>query len=114
MSAADRRFRVLCIGCWFAAVFPVAQAAGAEPFIEKVLGPRYPPFALLRGETGVVECTLEVAPSGEVVNVETKSDNSELAAEARIAALGFRFERSPAPSFLKIAFRFEVEPGEGA
>ncbi|MFL5443138.1 MAG: hypothetical protein ACJ78W_01425 [Myxococcales bacterium] len=113
MSAADRRFRALRIAaCSIAAVLPVAQAAGAEPFIEKVLGPRYPPFALLRGETGVVECTLEVGPSGEVVSVETKSDNAEMAGEARAAALGFRFQRSPATSFVKIDFRFELEPGE--
>src|SRR3954453_24196248 len=113
MSAADRRFRALRIAaCSIAAVLPVAQAAGAEPFIEKVLGPRYPPFALLRGETGVVECTLEAGPSGEVVSVETKSDNAEMAGEARAAALGFRFQRSPVTSFVKIDFRFELEPGE--
>ena len=80
-SAADRRFRALPIaGCCLSAVLAAAQAAGAEPYIERVQGPRYPGSALLRGETGTVQCLLEVAPSGEVIAVEVQGENLALAA----------------------------------
>src|SRR3954469_11646308 len=113
-SAADRRFRALRIAaCGFAAALAAAQAAGAEPYIERVQGPRYPGGALLRGETGTAQCLLEVAPSGDVTAVEVQAENSVLADEARTAALGFRFQRSAETSIVKIMFRFEIEPGEG-
>jgi hypothetical protein len=114
-SAADRRFRALRIAsCCFAAVLSAAQAAGAERFIERVQGPRYPGGALLRGETGTAQCLLEVAPSGEITAVEVKAENPLLADEARTAALGFRFQRSSETTLVKIVFKFELEPGEGA
>ena len=113
-SAADRRFRPLRIAGWcVAASLAVAQAASAEPYIERVQGPRYPGGALLRGETGTAQCVLQVAPTGEVTGVEVEADNVTLADEARVAALGFRFQRSSGTSIVKIAFRFELEPGEG-
>jgi len=112
-SAADR-FRPLRIAGWcVAAALAVAQAASAEPYIERVQGPRYPGGALLRGETGTAVCTLQVAPSGEVIGVDVQADNVTLADEARVAALGFRFQRSSETTVVKIAFRFELEPGEG-
>ena len=114
-SAADRRFRALrYASCCFAAMLSAAYAADAEPYIERVQGPRYPGGPLLRGETGTVQCVLEVAPSGEVVAVEAEGDNTALADEARTAALGFRFQRSSQTIVVKIVFRFELEPGEGA
>jgi len=113
-SAADRRFRALRIaGCCFAAALAAAQAASAEPYIERVQGPRYPGGALLRGETGTAECLLEVSPSGDVTGVEVQSENASLADEARTAALGFRFQRSTETTIVKIVFKFELEPGEG-
>ncbi|TMA17460.1 MAG: hypothetical protein E6J85_16920, partial [Deltaproteobacteria bacterium] len=113
-SAADRRFRALRIaGCCFAAALAAAQAASAEPYIERVQGPRYPGGALLRGETGTAECFLEVSPSGDVTAVEVQAENTSLADEARTAALGFRFQRSTERTIVKIIFKFELEPGEG-
>src|SRR5438105_7134600 len=107
-SAADRPLRVLRIAaCCFAAVLPCAQAAGAELFIERVSGPRYPSGALLRGETGTAECTLEVAASGEVTAIEVQAANPALADEARTAGLGFRFRRSSGTSIVKITVLFE-------
>src|SRR5438309_876015 len=107
-SAADRRFRALRIaGCCFAAVLAAAQAAGAEPYLERVQGPRYPGGALLRGETGTAQCLLEVVPSGEVSAVEVQAENSAMADEARAAALGFRFQRSSETAIVKIVFKFE-------
>src|SRR5256885_5450606 len=113
-SAADRRLRALRIAsCCFAALLAAAQAAGAEPYIERVQGPRYPGGALLRGETGIVQCLLEVAPTGEVTAVDVQTDNAALADETRAAALGFRFQRSSETTVVKILFKFELEPGEG-
>src|SRR6267154_872652 len=112
-SAADRRFRALRIAsCCFAAVLAAAHAAGAEPYLERVQGPRYPGGALLRGETGTAQCLLEVDPSGQVTAVEVEAENLILADEARTAALGFRFQRSTEKTVVKIVFRFELEPGE--
>src|SRR5256885_8657414 len=114
-SAADRRFRALRIaGCCFAAALAAAQAASAEPYIERVQGPRYPGGALLRGETGTVQTLLEVAASGEVTAVDVQGENVAMADEARTAALGFRFARSTETTVVKILFKFELEPGEGA
>jgi len=43
MSTADRKLRALrAAACCFAALLPAAQAAGADPYIERVQGPRYP------------------------------------------------------------------------
>src|SRR5256885_4976044 len=113
-SAADRRFRVLRIAVFcFAAIVAAAQAARAAPYIERVQGPRYPVGALLRGETGTVQCLLQVAPSGDVTAVDVQADNSVLADEARTAALGFRFQRSSETTVVKILLKFEIEPGEG-
>jgi len=113
-SAADQRFRALRIAGWCLAVALLAsRAAAAEPYIERVQGPRYPGLALLRAETGTAQCTLEVAPTGEVTGVEVTSENVALADEARVAALGFRFQRSSETTLVKIVFRFELEPGEG-
>src|SRR3954469_6434730 len=116
MSIADGKFRALRVAaCCFAVLLPAAQAADAEPYIERVQGPRYPTGSLLRGETGVVECVLDVMPSGEVTDVEIRADgpvNPALAEEARAAALGFRFQRTGSRSAVVIAFRFDLEPAE--
>src|SRR5689334_6128978 len=112
-SSADRRFRPLRIAGWsLAAALLAAQAAEAQPYLERVQGPRYPGAALLRGETGTAQCVLEVAPTGEVTGVDVQADSVALADEARVAALGFRFQRSSETAIVKIAFKFELEPGE--